>query len=46
MVSLEFSQEPCLVATSGSDDWTDDDHVALHPLSAVEYYAILLSSLP
>ena len=30
MVSLEFSK---------SDEWTDDDYGALHPLSAAEHYA-------
>ena len=30
MVSLEFSE---------SDEWTDDDDVALHPLSAAARYA-------
>ena len=29
MVSLEFSK---------SDEWTDDNHAALHPLSAAEHY--------
>ena len=32
-------QEPCLTVTGGSDEWTDDAHVALHPLSAAEHYA-------
>ena len=36
MVSLEFSE---------SDEWTDDNLVALHPLPAAEHYAILLSPL-
>ena len=30
------------MATSESDEWTDDDDVALYPLSAVDHYAILL----
>ena len=36
MVYLEFSE---------SDEWIDDNLVALHPLSAAEHYAILLDSL-
>ena len=39
MVSLEFPHEPCLMVTGESDEWTDDDHGALHPLSAAERYA-------
>ena len=27
------------MATSESDEWTDDDDIALHPLSAAEIYA-------
>jgi hypothetical protein len=27
------------MATSESDEWTNDGHGALHPLSAAEYYA-------
>ena len=33
MVSLKFSE---------SDKWTDDGHIALHPLPAAEHCAILL----
>jgi len=36
--SSRYCQEPCLVVTSESDEWTDDD-VALYPLSAAEHYA-------
>jgi hypothetical protein len=32
------------VATSNSDEWTEDDDGALHPLSSAEHYAILLDS--
>lgn len=39
MVSLEFSQEPCLMVTGESDEWPDDDDGALHPLPAAEHYA-------
>jgi hypothetical protein len=34
------------VATSESDEWTEDDDGALHPLSSTEHYAILLNSVP
>ena len=30
------------MATSESDEWTEDDHGTLPLLSAVEHYAILL----
>ena len=32
-----YCQGPCMVATSESDEWTDDDDGALHPLSAAEH---------
>jgi len=31
------------MVTGESDEWTDDDHVALHPLSAAEYSVNLLN---
>jgi len=36
MASLEFA-EPCLMVTGESDEWTDDDDGALHPLSFHQY---------
>ena len=45
MVSLEIQQSPCLVVTSESDEWTDDYHGALHPLSAVEHHVSLCNEV-
>lgn len=39
------SQEPCLTVTSESDDWTEDDDVALRPLSAAEHYVSLCNEV-
>jgi len=39
-----YCQEPCPVVTSESDEWTEDDHGALHLLSATKHYANLLDN--
>jgi len=44
MVSLEFSQEPCLTVPSEFGERTDGGHGALHPPSATEQYANLLDN--
>jgi len=45
MVSLEFSQEPCPTITGESDEWTDDNGGALHPLPAAEHQVSLCNEV-